>query len=325
MRLLILVNPKSGAGRGAALLSRYQRQPAPPDCSVTVADVTSNAVSQLSLSTFDLAVVAGGDGTVSRLLNTHGGFPIPIFVLPLGTGNDLARQLGVGAGLSKLPLKDLIATIKQCSVIKLQCWRLGAEALQGQEFIFCNYISFGLDGEVIERFDLWRKRYQSMLGRGGVWGNRLAYGLAALFSALIKSSRIEVQGALAEDARNLKTWNLLVTNIAPIAGLGISNKVSDPFDSKVELLEFSHLGRYLPVVGVPFLPGFKPRLCSTAEGLEFTLPHRVKIQIDGEPGSALSPQLLGAGLRGWVKISAGPQVEVLRCPSGGRRRSRAAA
>ena len=49
-----------------------------------------------------IVLVAGGDGTIGWTLNTIDALrldPEPILaLLPLGTGNDLARTLGYGAG-----------------------------------------------------------------------------------------------------------------------------------------------------------------------------------------------------------------------------------
>lgn len=47
-------------------------------------------------------LVAGGDGTISMILNTISKLQRrpPVAILPLGTGNDLSRTLGWGSGHS---------------------------------------------------------------------------------------------------------------------------------------------------------------------------------------------------------------------------------
>ena len=43
----------------------------------------------------DLVVVAGGDGSVGRMLDFYAGLTMPIAILPLGTANNIARSLGI--------------------------------------------------------------------------------------------------------------------------------------------------------------------------------------------------------------------------------------
>jgi diacylglycerol kinase family enzyme len=43
----------------------------------------------------DLVVVAGGDGTVGRVMKAMAGRPMPLAILPLGTANNIATALGI--------------------------------------------------------------------------------------------------------------------------------------------------------------------------------------------------------------------------------------
>jgi len=49
----------------------------------------------------DLLVAAGGDGTLSEVVNGIAGSGVRLGIVPLGTGNDFARELGVHASLGR--------------------------------------------------------------------------------------------------------------------------------------------------------------------------------------------------------------------------------
>jgi diacylglycerol kinase (ATP) len=55
---------------------------------------------------FDLVVAAGGDGTVSAVINGLIGTSVPLSIIPLGTGNLLAKELHI-----PLETKDAVAVI----------------------------------------------------------------------------------------------------------------------------------------------------------------------------------------------------------------------
>jgi diacylglycerol kinase family enzyme len=50
----------------------------------------------------ELVVVAGGDGTVRRAIETIAGHGIPLAILPLGTANNIARSVGIDGSIAKL-------------------------------------------------------------------------------------------------------------------------------------------------------------------------------------------------------------------------------
>ncbi|MFJ4168415.1 diacylglycerol/lipid kinase family protein [Paenarthrobacter sp. NPDC089714] len=97
-------------------------------------------------------VVVGGDGMVNLAVNALAGTDVPLGIVPAGTGNDVARSLG-------LPLEDIAAA---CRVV-LDALGAGGRRIDlarttsasGVAY-FAGVLSAGFDAAVNERANSWR-------------------------------------------------------------------------------------------------------------------------------------------------------------------------
>jgi YegS/Rv2252/BmrU family lipid kinase len=99
-RIFVVVNPEAGSYTAdvvRATLDRYFPT-GDPFCEIhetgkdeRIAEVVRDARGR----GFDLVIAAGGDGTVSGVANSLVGSEIPLGIVPLGTTNVLARELGI--------------------------------------------------------------------------------------------------------------------------------------------------------------------------------------------------------------------------------------
>ena len=73
-------------------------------------------------------LVCGGDGTVNWLLSTLDELAFypnpPMAILPLGTGNDLARSLGWGGSYVDEPIGKILTNVRDGQVLQLDRWYL---------------------------------------------------------------------------------------------------------------------------------------------------------------------------------------------------------
>lgn len=106
-RLVIIHNPTSGM-RNKSRFSKALLRLAETECEVEILKTTgpghATMLTQELVARNDpdlVLVAAGGDGTVSEILNGLKGGDIPLGVIPLGTANVLARELGVGVSIEK--------------------------------------------------------------------------------------------------------------------------------------------------------------------------------------------------------------------------------
>jgi diacylglycerol kinase family enzyme len=167
-KLLFLVNPISGSGAGVPLAGRIAdalqgRIPAGHyDILFTKADVTVQA---LALAPhYETVVVAGGDGTLNRVargLISMSEAP-SLGIIPLGTGNDCARSLGILTARKQGGLHAMLDLILAGNTCPLDVFTLG------QQHMFISYAGFGRDAAIAAAFDRLRHRepFRSLCKRG---------------------------------------------------------------------------------------------------------------------------------------------------------------
>jgi diacylglycerol kinase (ATP) len=107
--IALLVNPTSGKGRGARLAEPVAARLRSLGASVDVvigrdADEAYDRIRDRVAAGVDAVVALGGDGLVNLALQVVAGTPVPLGVVPAGTGNDFARALG-------LSLRDPMAAV----------------------------------------------------------------------------------------------------------------------------------------------------------------------------------------------------------------------
>jgi diacylglycerol kinase (ATP) len=135
---------------------------------------------------YDAIVAAGGDGTFRRVAIAIGDAAIPLGLIPLGTGNVLAREAGLKIGardVADVLIDGRLATIR------------GAKANNSAFFLMAGV---GFDGRVIAGLD---QRLKRLLGRA-------AYADTATRALLQPADQLEVT---IDGERHGANW-LIVTN-----------------------------------------------------------------------------------------------------------------
>ncbi|PIO63986.1 diacylglycerol kinase catalytic domain protein, partial [Teladorsagia circumcincta] len=118
-------------------------------------------------------VVAGGDGTISSVLETLEQFSRkpPMAVLPLGTGNDLSRVLGWGSGTDgDFNFLEYLNDVYAADVQRLDRWNVMIKSKNqfGRRTVITNkkmsnYVSVGVDASVTFGMQTTRKSIPKVL------------------------------------------------------------------------------------------------------------------------------------------------------------------
>ncbi|XP_075886033.1 diacylglycerol kinase iota isoform X2 [Nelusetta ayraudi] len=198
--ILVFVNPKSGGNQGAKVLQMFMWILNPRQ----VFDLSQGGpreALELYRKVPNLRILAcGGDGTVGWILSMLDELQMnpqpPVAVLPLGTGNDLARTLNWGGGYTDEPVSKVLCQVEDGSVVQLDRWNLLVEKSSAQPEegtqklplnVFNNYFSLGFDAHVTLEFHESREANPEKFNSR--FRNKMFYAGTAFSDFLQRSSR----------------------------------------------------------------------------------------------------------------------------------------
>ncbi|MCB0332368.1 MAG: hypothetical protein KDD55_02645 [Bdellovibrionales bacterium] len=289
MRFCCFVNPRSGGKRGELLIRRIQALSSSPHFTCDVVEIDFRFLEQQikNALSYDRILIAGGDGTVSAFLPCLVASKLPIVLLPLGTGNDLARELALlHIGTPSSP-REWFSFYLSSPVKEVTVW-MGKFESEPSPFYFINYLSFGYDGEVLCHFEVLRGRFSEISRIFGKHGNRFLYliaGLQALFHPRLQNLTLTSPQQGVVELPKLRS--LLFSNIRSVMGIGVSHPDSSPFDTSLECSLLYRFSSYFGLVA-PFLrkfplPIFSPTCCLGEQEWRIEgLPCPIWYQYDGE-------------------------------------------
>lgn len=143
MNSLLIVNPSSGQGKAARekrkLLDMVSNMPHIHPVVPNSVQETIELARTAATNGFDRVLAAGGDGTINCIINGIGTSGIPLGLIPLGTGNVLAHDLG-------LPYNDVTASLEVIEHNHTRILDLG----KANDRLFVLMTGFGFDAEVTD-------------------------------------------------------------------------------------------------------------------------------------------------------------------------------
>lgn len=142
MKSLLILNPASGQGKAERakrnLLDLLDSSPHVDVKITTGPNDATDFAKQAVIDGYNRVIVAGGDGTINQAINGIAQSKIPLGIIPLGTSNVLAHDIG----LDSHKIYEALAVILAGKTREIDLCRAGSK-------YFCLMAGFGLDADVI--------------------------------------------------------------------------------------------------------------------------------------------------------------------------------
>lgn len=305
------MNSKSGGQQGPGLLEKFKA--AIPESQVF--DLSNGGPEpglQHWKETHGLRVlVCGGDGTAGWVMATFDKMQLPkpyppVAVLPLGTGNDLARTLGWGGGYKGESIESILKKLEASNSLPMDRWTVktvqttpltsssGAppanpHAAGDKDLVMNNYLSIGLDAKIALEFHQMREKnphyFKSQLVNKAWYAN---YGLKNIVSNLElgKVVKLEIDSAVYVFPETMQ--GIIVLNVPSYAG-GASlwdpekegtkysaPAISDGMLEVVGITSTAHLGQ----IQMKLTKAIK---IGQGRSIRITHTSEMPMQVDGEP------------------------------------------
>lgn len=218
---------------------------------------------------FDVAVAIGGDGTINETARGLAGTKTALAVIPRGSGNGFARELGM-----PLNFEEAVVSLQRGSIAPCDVGRANGE-------LFLNVAGVGLEAEIA-----WQFMEHGKTGARGKWPY-FKLGAKTVFSYKPPVFDADIDGKKTQ----LSPLTLVFANgrqygsnfkIAPRANLG---------DGLLDMVAVNNVAKWKLVCALPgfFTDGWRPlNVTDTTQVKHVTLTHdgQFPYHIDGEPRQA---------------------------------------
>jgi YegS/Rv2252/BmrU family lipid kinase len=152
LRILVVVNPVAGRTKAETIIDALQRQLKSSQGQLEFYETKSDEpvgdiVRQAIEDGIDRVYAVGGDGTVSEVVDGMALSGVPLGIIPAGTGNVVAQELGIPLNFEKA-----------CQMLASTSAVKEVDAIQVGEQFFILAVGTGIDAQVMESVSRERKR-----------------------------------------------------------------------------------------------------------------------------------------------------------------------
>jgi YegS/Rv2252/BmrU family lipid kinase len=277
-KILFIINPGASGGQGEVTWNRFRSQwpddIVPEDVIVTDYPGHAREIAS-SVNGYDTLATVGGDGTVNEIVNgimEREGSRQSLAIIPAGTGNDIARSLGL------FPFERAFSALKGGEEGSFDLIRIDAQE-NGRMFRRYSLLASSMGFESTSTTAPWAKR---------ILGPTIAYYLY-MIRAILAHRPPHMTVRWGDDLYEGSTWMIITSNVESVSGgsmrvapgarpddgsLWVTIVEPAPKHNMMfKILPKVAAGGHLNEKGFHFFPTDK---------IDITSTHRVPMDIDGE-------------------------------------------
>lgn len=218
---------------------------------------------------YNLVVAAGGDGTVNEVAQGLIGTETLLGIIPMGSGNGLARELGISMNIGKSAKALIEADVLQLDVCQMN----------NQSFLCTSGIGF--DALVAEKMS-------KASSRGFLKYVQLVIQESIFFKPI--DVRMKIDGVFVDEKVFLVTF-ANASQFGNNAFIAPGASMTDGLIDVVVVRKFAKI--WMPIFAIALFSGFVPKLpfvdCYKAREIELQKANTPYYHFDGEPGKLSIP------------------------------------
>jgi len=281
----IIVNPAAGGGKPERKLSKISRwlERHDLDHEIVIAQAPGDATRiarESAVKGTGTVVAVGGDGTVHEVVNGIAGTDVALGILPLGTENVLAKELGI-----PFNIRDAVSLIARRPTLQIDLGKVGNRH-------FALMAGVGFDAQVVSNLHPYMKRQFSRF-------SFVFAGMTTFSRYSPRSVEIRINGAEIRTC----AWQVLVSNSSIFAGGVRVTPTASITDGRFDVCVFADDNRasfFGKVVRTALYRRFPEESIQTFQTTQLCIQSTdpLPVQIDGEAMSldrldfSIQPQAL---------------------------------
>ena len=258
--IYILYNPHSGDRRTREKDSILQLEQQYNTQKIDITQISDYSEFCSPLTEDDTLILCGGDGTINQFVNRTKDVEIKADILyaPLGTGNDLARDLNKNVNDEPFSIKHVLKNLPTAVV-------------QGKTYYFLNNVGFGIDGYCCEQGDIKKQKSTKPVDYTAIAIKGLLYDFKA------RNATITVDGKVSKYHR---VWIACTLKGRYYGGGMLAAPNQDRFDENKTLsLVVIHKSRKLKTL-IVFPKIFKGEHVKHTDMVDIQTGHEISVKFD---------------------------------------------